>query len=104
MEEVEEYLTSNVRITWFQMISHFFFPWIDDISLNLVCLNIYLTTNIKTGKQIVQQCAKEFGNEIDKEVDTEFGHKTGNFRKTHNWIYVWQQFSRLQTLDNSFSN
>ncbi len=65
------------------MISHFFFPWIDDISLNLVWVKIYLTTNIKSFPEIVKQCDKELGIEIDKEVDTEFGHKKGNFRLTH---------------------
>ena len=62
-----------------------------------------MSTNIKSGKEIVKQCDKEFGNEIDKEIDTEFGQKKGNFRLTHKWIYVWQQFSTLETIDNSFS-
>ena len=61
------------------MTNQFFFPWVDDISINLVWLKIYLTSNIKSGKEIVKQCDKEFGNEIDKEVDTEFVHKKKDF-------------------------
>ncbi len=93
---LKNYLTSNDKSV--------FFPWVDDISINLVWLKIYFLTNIKSGKEIVQQCDKEFGNETDKIIDTEFGQKKGNFRKPHKWSWVCKKFSTLETFANSFSN